>query len=116
MEQEVKHFQTLISPFMGKFWHWAEMSQSPPSFPLRGVEVALVYIWRFSLKRNPWLSWKPGYFSYSLIAGVPLTLSNLFGISLNVINSFPLMLLDPEEVEQMREGEWGDRYFRITQR
>lgn len=47
---------------------------------------------------------------------VPLTLSNLFSISFNVINSFPLMLLDPEEAEQIRGGEWGDRYFRITQR
>lgn len=47
---------------------------------------------------------------------VPLTVSNLFSIGLNMISSFPLMLLDPEEAEQMKEGEWGDRYFRITQR
>lgn len=52
-EQEVKCCYALISPLMGEFWHWAEVSQSPPSFPLRGAELALVCIWRLSLKINP---------------------------------------------------------------
>ena len=47
---------------------------------------------------------------------VPLTLSNCFSFSLKVINSFPLVFLTLEEAEEMREGEWGDRYFSITQR
>ena len=47
---------------------------------------------------------------------VPLTLSNLFSFSLKVINSFPLVFLTLEEAEEMREGEWSDSYFSITQR
>lgn len=117
MEQEVKLYQTLISPLMGRFWHWAVLNQSPPYFPWKGTESSpWLYIWHLSLKINPWLSWKLGCFFVPFDSRVLLTLSNLFSISLNMIDSFLLMLLDPEEAEQTREGKWGDRYFKFTQR